>query len=31
MSAVMAFAMYFPTKTFAAYKKRSGQAWVRYL
>jgi uncharacterized membrane protein len=31
MSAVLAFAMYFPTKTFAEYKKRSGQAWVRYL
>jgi iron complex outermembrane receptor protein len=30
-TAVMAFAMYLPTKTFAAYKKRSGQAWVRYL
>ncbi|MDG1819074.1 MAG: heparan-alpha-glucosaminide N-acetyltransferase domain-containing protein [Porticoccaceae bacterium] len=31
MSAVIAVALYFPTKTFAAYKKRSGQAWMRYL
>lgn len=31
MSAAMAYLLYFPTKSFAEFKKRSQQVWVRYL
>ena len=31
MSATIACALYFPTKSFAEFKKRSQRAWVRYL
>ena len=30
MSILMSFVLYFPTKTFVEYKKRSNQAWLRY-
>lgn len=30
MSVAMSYVMYFPTKSFAEFKKRSNQAWVRY-
>ena len=30
MSAIMSLALYYPTKKFAAFKKQSSQAWLRY-
>jgi len=30
MSAALSVAMYFPTRSFAAYKRQSTRAWVRY-
>ena len=31
VSLILSVVMYFPTRSFGAYKKRSKQAWVRYL